>query len=72
MSHLNECIDTEQCPSCLSTYEIVALKFHLFRPASALMVCMRCGMVQSEINICAAGEAKLPRRARSKPARRPL
>jgi hypothetical protein len=50
MSNLNECIDTDQCPSCLSTCEIVALKFHLFRPASALMVCTSCGMVQSGFN----------------------
>jgi predicted metal-binding protein len=47
MSDVNKCMDTDRCPGCLSTYEIVALKFHLFRPASTLMACISCGMVQS-------------------------
>lgn len=42
--------DRDRCPNCLRDYDIVALKFHLFRPASALMVCMSCGMVQSELD----------------------
>jgi hypothetical protein len=50
MSDLNECMDTDRCPSCLSTYEIVGLKFHFFRPVSTLMACISCGMVQSEFN----------------------
>ena len=50
MSNINEAVETGQCPCCRTGYEIVALKFHLFRPASALMVCMTCGMVQSDFN----------------------
>jgi hypothetical protein len=50
MSNVSESVDNDQCPSCLGRYEIVALKFHIFRRASALMVCMNCGMVQSDLN----------------------
>jgi hypothetical protein len=50
MSNESESVDNDQCLNCLGRYEIVALKFHIFRPASALMVCMTCGLVQSDLN----------------------
>jgi hypothetical protein len=50
MSTVNQSTDTDHCPCCLRDYEIVALKFHFFEPASALMVCMTCAMVQSDSN----------------------
>jgi hypothetical protein len=50
MSKVSESADKDECPSCMARYEIVALKFHIFRPASILMVCRTCGLVQSDLN----------------------
>jgi hypothetical protein len=38
-----ECLFKTDCPYCLLGREIIAVKFPLFRPTTALFVCPSCG-----------------------------
>jgi hypothetical protein len=38
-----ECLFKTDCPYCLLRREIIAVKFPLFRPTTALFVCPSCG-----------------------------
>jgi hypothetical protein len=40
----------ETCPYCQFQREIIAIKFPLFRPATALFVCPSCGSACAESN----------------------
>jgi hypothetical protein len=42
--------ETETCPFCQFQREIIAIKFPLFRPATALFVCPSCGSACAESN----------------------
>ena len=48
MSAAHELPDIDECPACRRGYDIIALKFRLFKAPLALMVCMDCGMVQPD------------------------
>jgi hypothetical protein len=39
----DECLVETDCPYCLLRCEIIAVKFPLFRPPTALFVCPSCG-----------------------------
>jgi hypothetical protein len=42
--------EIETCPYCLFRREIVAIKYRLFGPATALFVCPSCGSASAEPN----------------------
>jgi hypothetical protein len=42
--------EIETCPYCQLRREIIAIKFPLFRPATALFVCPSCGSACAEPN----------------------
>jgi hypothetical protein len=50
MATLENCSAIETCPYCDIRREIVAMKFSLFRPATALFVCPSCGSASAEPN----------------------
>jgi transposase-like protein len=41
---------SENCPYCLLPREIIAVRFSLFKPCTALFVCPSCGSTSADVD----------------------